>query len=257
MWKTNILTTSFRCTNECFGRPAEPAKRRKTFIDVNITGLQNLLDTALLALINMTIGVVVMLPSNTIVIPLSPDSVGSGTFNKRVDIPSLRTGTFSVNVKLDLPGDQPIIQREPDPPPFHLDQKPLDKPRRLESKALQIGLNVGIKKLVAVAGGARGQEWNIVCDKCRQCIEARMGTWAADMVKKLGEGIIKEFEGKAVDLIGKGIQAVGLLRNFLIKCLKTWIMQKSWPRILKIKSVLVSNRSWTSNRNFTRKARLA
>lgn len=78
-------------------------KRENTFIDVNITGLQNLPDTALLTLANLSTDVVAMLPSNNITIVFAPDSVGTGTFNKRFEIQSIKTGSFSVNVNLDLP----------------------------------------------------------------------------------------------------------------------------------------------------------
>ena len=91
-------------------------KGEKTYIDVSITGLQHLPDTALLSLTNSTTGIVVMQPSNMIAFPLSPDSVGSGTFNRRFDIQSIRTGSFSVNVNLDLPekqADHPPTQPQP------------------------------------------------------------------------------------------------------------------------------------------------
>ncbi|MBC7873891.1 MAG: hypothetical protein H7Y01_07845, partial [Ferruginibacter sp.] len=94
-------------------------KGDNTFIDVSITGLQHLPDTAVLTLINLTTGVVIMQPSNTIVIPLLPDSVGTGTFSRRFDIQSTRTGSFSVNVNLDLPEnlpDHPPTQPQPDNP---------------------------------------------------------------------------------------------------------------------------------------------
>lgn len=78
-------------------------KGEKTYIDVSITGLQNLPDTAILTLDNLSIDVVAMQPFNNIIIPLAPDSVGSGTFTKRFAIQSLKTGSFTVNVNLDLP----------------------------------------------------------------------------------------------------------------------------------------------------------
>lgn len=74
----------------------------KTYIDVKITGLDNLRDTAKLTLINMSPTTVTMMPANMIVIPLPPAGVSSGTFTRRFDIQSLRTGDFTVNVDLDL-----------------------------------------------------------------------------------------------------------------------------------------------------------
>ena len=97
-------------------------KGQRTFIDVNITGLQNLKDTAFLSLNNVTISVVVMLPSNNIIIPFFPDSIGNENFQKRFDIQSIKTGSFTVNVDLDLPevnGDNPPTkpQEEDNPQP--------------------------------------------------------------------------------------------------------------------------------------------
>ena len=87
-------------------------KGEKTYIDVSIIGLQSLPDTALLSLNNISTGIVTMQPSNNLAIPLAPDSVATGSFNKRFNIQSIRTGSFTVNVNLDLP-DQTEV-----PPPF-------------------------------------------------------------------------------------------------------------------------------------------
>ena len=74
----------------------------KTYIDVSITGLQNLQGTALLLLNNLTTDVVAMQPFNNISVPLVPDSVSSGNFNRRFNVQSIRTGGFTVNVNLDF-----------------------------------------------------------------------------------------------------------------------------------------------------------
>jgi hypothetical protein len=84
-------------------------KGEKTYIAINISGLQYLPDTALLTLVNSTAGIVTMTPSNNILIPLPPDSTGTGIFNKRFDIQSLRSGSFIVNVNLDLPETQTSV----------------------------------------------------------------------------------------------------------------------------------------------------
>lgn len=78
-------------------------KGEKTYIDVKITGLENLLDTAKLTCTNVTTGVVRMQPADHVIIGLFPDSVKGGTFNRRFDIQSLQSGGFTVNVNLDLP----------------------------------------------------------------------------------------------------------------------------------------------------------
>ena len=75
----------------------------QTYIDVKITGLQNLPKTALLTLNNITATVVTMQPANYVAIPLAPDSVRGGNFSRRFTIQSIQTGGFAVNVNLDLP----------------------------------------------------------------------------------------------------------------------------------------------------------
>ena len=78
-------------------------KGENTYVDVTITGLQGLQDTCMLTVINGTPGTVNLLPSNNVVIPLIPDSVKSGTYSKRFDIQSTRTGGFVVNVDFSIP----------------------------------------------------------------------------------------------------------------------------------------------------------
>lgn len=78
-------------------------KGEKTYIDVKITGLENLQSEATLRLINTTPATVKMLPSNEMVVQLFPDIVSSGIYEKRVDIQSIKAGSFSVDVNLDLP----------------------------------------------------------------------------------------------------------------------------------------------------------
>ncbi|HLG39106.1 MAG TPA: hypothetical protein VI461_05530, partial [Chitinophagaceae bacterium] len=107
-------------------------KGEQTYIDVTVTGLQNLPDTTRLTLTNTTTDVVKMTPSDIVLIPLPPDSVGSGTFNRRFDIQSIKTGSFIVTVDLDLPEVQ-------------FEVKKLDEPRRLENEALHTGLSQAIK----------------------------------------------------------------------------------------------------------------
>jgi hypothetical protein len=78
-------------------------KGERTFIDVRITGLQNLPDTAFLTLFNTTTDVVYMTPSNFSIRSLLPDSLAGGTYQERFNIQSFKTGTFVVNINLDLP----------------------------------------------------------------------------------------------------------------------------------------------------------
>jgi hypothetical protein len=184
-------------------------KGEQTFIDVKITGLKDLQDTAMLSLKNASGDVVSMIPSNKIEIPLAPDSVSSGDFKRRFYVQSLKTGSFTVNVNLDLP--------ENSGEPFQFEVKDLKEPRKLENTALQTGLHQALKKMMGDAGGAAGKEWDNVCDNCKQCVEARLGTWAEDLVEKLGMDILKEFAGKAVSLIGDAVKSVGAAKEFFDK----------------------------------------
>lgn len=79
-------------------------KGENTYIDVKVTGLQNLPDKALLTITNMTPGVVAITNGNLQVIPIWPpaDSAG-GTFSLHCPAVSITTGNFSVNINLDLP----------------------------------------------------------------------------------------------------------------------------------------------------------
>ncbi len=122
-------------------------KGENTYIDVSITGLQNLQAPALLLLNNLTTDVVAMQPSNNITVPLVPDSVSSGNFNRRFNVQSIRTGGFAVNVNLDfqdimltptppedtVPGNgnkkPPVVGDKPDKPPVPV----IDIPRNTDT----------------------------------------------------------------------------------------------------------------------------
>ena len=75
----------------------------RTYIDVQITGLQGLTGLALLDVNNITTDIVSMQPANNLIIPLNPDSVGSGDFNRHFNLQSISNGAFTVNVNLNLP----------------------------------------------------------------------------------------------------------------------------------------------------------
>jgi hypothetical protein len=82
-------------------------KGEKTFIDVKVSGLGSLgNDTALLSLTNKTLEIVKLLPADFIAVPLTASEVTSGIFSRRFDVQSLQTGSFSVDVQLNLPGSE-------------------------------------------------------------------------------------------------------------------------------------------------------
>ena len=93
-------------------------KGENTFIDVKVTGLQNLPDKAILTITNMTPNVVTMTNGNLQVIPIWPpaDSAG-GTFSVLCPAVSNSTGNFSVNINLDLPQPGATLTAAEDCPP--------------------------------------------------------------------------------------------------------------------------------------------
>lgn len=78
-------------------------KGEKTFVDIKLTGLQNLPSAATLTVTNTTTSTVNMAGGNMQVITIPPSSVFNGEFQKKFDIQSIKTGNFSVDINLDLP----------------------------------------------------------------------------------------------------------------------------------------------------------
>ncbi|NOT51056.1 MAG: hypothetical protein HOP10_07240 [Chitinophagaceae bacterium] len=85
-------------------------KGQNTYIDIKISGLQNLPDKAVLTITNITPNVVTMTNGNVQLIPIwpRPDSA-NGTFSIHCPAVSITTGNFVVEINLDLPqpGDTP------------------------------------------------------------------------------------------------------------------------------------------------------
>ena len=79
-------------------------KGQNTYIDVKLTGLQNLPDKAVLTITNITPNVVTMTNGNLQVIPVWPTADSAqGTFSVHCPAVSITTGNFSVNINLDVP----------------------------------------------------------------------------------------------------------------------------------------------------------
>jgi len=79
-------------------------KGESTYIDVKLTGLENLPDKALLTITNITPNVVSMVNGNLQVIPVWPPAEGAGgIFSVHCPAVSNTTGDFLVNINLDLP----------------------------------------------------------------------------------------------------------------------------------------------------------
>ncbi len=77
---------------------------QQTYIDIKITNLLRLPDTALLTLTNISTNVITMTDGNNIAISIPPPSNSTnGTYTRRFNVQSIKTGAFKVNVSLDLP----------------------------------------------------------------------------------------------------------------------------------------------------------
>lgn len=105
-------------------------KGKNTYIDVKLTGLQNLPDTALLTITNITPNIVTMTNGNLQVFAIMfTDS--EGVWEVHCPAVSIATGNFSVTINLDLPevqGDYPPTQPQPgDHPPTQ--PQPPDNPQ--------------------------------------------------------------------------------------------------------------------------------
>lgn len=90
----------------------------KTYVDVTVTGLQGLPDTARLKVTNPSTNVITLSGGNTITILIQPQSISTGgTYTQRFDIQSIQNGTFTVNAGIDLPETgQPLatVKSQPD-----------------------------------------------------------------------------------------------------------------------------------------------
>ena len=79
-------------------------KGESTYIDIRVTGLENLRDKAVLTVNNLNPGIVNMTGGNLQVIPIWPVADSAhGTFFKHLPAVSIHTGNFSVDINLDLP----------------------------------------------------------------------------------------------------------------------------------------------------------
>ena len=79
-------------------------KGESTFVNVAISGLQNLPGDATLTVTNTSTGTVTMQGGNAQIIPITPAAAEStGNFSRRFNLQSIKTGSFTVSVDLDLP----------------------------------------------------------------------------------------------------------------------------------------------------------
>lgn len=87
-------------------------KGQNTFMEINLTGIDNLSSSAVLSMKNLSPGIVNILPANDVIVPIYPDDIRNGQFLYRLEITSIRPGSFDVDINLDLPG--PPVQFNPE-----------------------------------------------------------------------------------------------------------------------------------------------
>jgi len=76
----------------------------KTTLEVKVTGLQGLPDTARLTVTNASPQVITMTGGNTTSLTIPPQSVSTGgTYTQQYSIQSIQTGNYTVNAGIDLP----------------------------------------------------------------------------------------------------------------------------------------------------------
>ena len=190
-------------------------KGEKTYIDVSISGLQNLPDTAVLTLDNITMNIVAMQPMNHVVIPLPPDSVGSGIFNKRFNIQSIKTGDFTVNVNLDLPGagsSYASVNSGVEKPPIYADDNGGIELHPLKVDGLKNGMSDAFKKAVIEVTGNRANKYPELdgCGDCLKCIQSMLDEGKVALVGEIGKILLEHY----VDLlVGKAGGALAWVKD--------------------------------------------
>lgn len=84
----------------------------KTTLEVKVTGLQDLQDTARLMVTNASTQVITMTGGNNTTLTIPPKNVGSsGTYTQQFNIQSIQSGTYTVNAGIDLPEPvRPVVK---------------------------------------------------------------------------------------------------------------------------------------------------
>lgn len=178
----------------------------KTFIDVQVTGLQHLPDTARLTLTNESAGVVQMQPSNHFLVLLAPDSVAGGNYERNFDVQSIKPGSFTVQVNLDLP----------EPPLVYADNKGVDvggiELHPLKADGLKNGMSDAFKKAVVEVTGNRANKYPELdgCGSCLTCIQSMLDEGKVALVGEIGKILMEHY----VDLlVGKAGGALAWIKD--------------------------------------------
>ncbi|MBK7377011.1 MAG: hypothetical protein IPJ02_16125 [Chitinophagaceae bacterium] len=178
----------------------------RTFIKVEISGLQNLPAAAKLTLTNLSADVVVLQPSDHFIEMLYPDSVNTGRYENNFDVQSMKPGSFMVNVELDLP----------EPPLVYADNKGVDaggiKLHPLKVDGLKNGMSDAFKKAVIEVTGNRANNYPELdgCGSCLTCIQSMLDEGKVALVGEIGKILMEHY----VDLlVGKAGGALGWIKD--------------------------------------------
>lgn len=177
----------------------------KTVIHVQVTGLQNLPDTAKLTLTNMSVDVVAMQPSNNFLVLLAPDSVAAGNYENSFDVQSIKPGGFTINVNLDLPQQAPMyasVNTGVEPPPIYADNKGGVELHPLKVDGLKNGMSDAFKKAVIEITGNRATKYPELdgCGSCLTCIQSMLDDSKVALVGEIGKILMEHY----VDLLVSG-----------------------------------------------------
>lgn len=215
----------FNCSKQVSGVDMQVSTGRlslrrgeRTFIKVAITGLRNLPDTARLTLTNMSADVVEMAPSNRFIVSLAPDSVAGGNYEQDFEVQSIKPGTFTVNVDLDLP-QPPVygsVRAGAEPPAVYADDNGIDlggiKLHPLKVDGLKNGMSDAFKKAVIEITGNRATKYPELdgCGSCLTCIQSMLDEGKVALVGEIGKILMDHY----VDLlIGKAGGALAWIKD--------------------------------------------
>ncbi len=190
----------------------------RSFIRVQITGLQQLPDTARLILNNISTDVVQMQPSDKYTVQLVPDSMTKGSYEETFDVQSIKPGSFTVLVDLDLP-EPPVygtVKTGVEQPPVYADNNGVDvggiKLHPLKVDGLKNGMSDAFKKAVTEITGNRANKYPELdgCGSCLTCIQSMLDEGKVALVGEIGKILMEHY----VDLlVGKAGGALAWIKD--------------------------------------------
>ncbi len=168
-------------------------KGEKTSLDVQVNGLQGLMQPATLTIENQTKEVIVLEGGDQQVLVFAP-GVTDSIFRKQLNVQSIKSGTFSVNFNLELPDNGSLVFAD------IKDAKGGKRDEKLLTADTRTALEIGWKKVHDAEETKNGEGWD--CPNCFQCIKTRTTESNAGQVSDLGWGIITSFLSQGVGKMG-------------------------------------------------------